>query len=97
MTHYSNIPQYPLDFTPQRSVNTDAMKIPLHNLPITMLSLKDVRRLLGLSNWSVYQLIRTNKLQSIKIGGRRLISLRAIQEFIAQLEKDSEANGYYDS
>ena len=88
---------YPLDFAPEGSVNTTAMdarmyvrmaRPQLHNL-------KEVKEILGISDWALYRLLRTNDLVSIRIGGRRLVSLRAIEEYIAKREKESEVNGNY--
>lgn len=95
----SNTSHYPLDFGVRRSVNTTAMqseasgrtKVPqLYNLA-------EVRQMLGISEWALYRLLRTNALISIRIGGRRLVSLRAIEDYIAKREAESEVNGNYGS
>ena len=44
---------------------------------------------LRVSRWSVYNLMHTNRLRTIKIGRRRLISRDALDECVAQLAKDA--------
>jgi hypothetical protein len=39
-----------------------------------------------ISRWSVYNLIRTNQLRTVKIGRRRLVTPAALTECIAMLE-----------
>jgi excisionase family DNA binding protein len=43
----------------------------------------------------MYQLLRKNAIRSVKVGGRRLISLRAIDTYITSLEERSNINGNY--
>jgi hypothetical protein len=43
----------------------------------------------------MYELLRTNAIRSVKIGKRRLISVRALEEYVVKLEAESEANGNY--
>jgi excisionase family DNA binding protein len=52
-----------------------------------LLSVKEVCKRLGIGHWAVYQQIHQHKLKSVKIGKRRLISTRAIEEFIANQEQ----------
>ena len=66
-----------------------------HDSRMKLLNLKEAKEFLGIGDWMLYQLLRTNKLPSVKIGGRRLISLRAIEKYIIRLEEESEANGNY--
>jgi excisionase family DNA binding protein len=40
---------------------------------------------LRVSRWTLYNLIRTNQLRSLKIGRRRLVPAAAINEFLDQL------------
>lgn len=57
----------------------------------TMLSVREACRRLQVSKWTLYRLMRAGKLASVKIGSRRLISPRAMAEFIRQLEEEAEA------
>ena len=51
---------------------------------LTMQEAADWQRV---SRWSVYSLIHANQLRTIKIGRRRLVSLDALKECVAQLAK----------
>jgi excisionase family DNA binding protein len=54
----------------------------------TMLSMREAGEQLGISKWTLYRLIRENKLTTVKIGRRRLVSLKAIERFIRELEAE---------
>ena len=56
-----------------------------------MLSVPEACKRLGFSEWMLYQQINTGKLASVKVGSRRLIPLRAITEFIQNLEEQAGA------
>jgi hypothetical protein len=43
----------------------------------------------------LYRLMRENKLESVKIGSRRLISVTAMAEFVKQLKDGSEVKGEF--
>ncbi len=92
----SNLPDFGLDNIPERSVNSDAIRsININELPSKLFSLKEVKQILGQGDWSIYCLLSQNRLRSVKIGGRRLMSLRAINEYVASLEARSKENGNY--
>jgi excisionase family DNA binding protein len=55
---------------------------------LKLLSIDQACEYLGLGRWSVYNLINQNRLKSIRIGKRRLVSMNAIQAFISRLEKE---------
>ena len=88
---------YPLDFGARRSVNTTAMQtgVSVRTEVPQLYNLAEVRKMLGISEWALYRLLRTNALISVRIGGRRLVSLRAIEDYIAKREAESEVNGNY--
>ncbi len=48
-----------------------------------LVSVAEARGLLGVGHTTVYSLISTGVLPSLKIGERRLIPLAAIEEFVA--------------
>jgi excisionase family DNA binding protein len=50
-----------------------------------VLRVEEAARLLGIGRSLAYELIRTGRLRSIKIGSRRLIPLAAIDEAIDAL------------
>ena len=88
---------YPLDFSGEGSVNVNATannrgsNVSL----LQLLSVKEAGKLLGIGEWSMYQLLRKNAIRSVKVGGRRLISLRAIDAYITSLEERSNIHGNY--
>jgi excisionase family DNA binding protein len=53
-----------------------------------LLTVQEAADWLRVSRWSVYSLIHANRLRTIKIGRRRLVSLDALKECVAQLAKD---------
>jgi excisionase family DNA binding protein len=50
----------------------------------------DAAALLGVSRWTLYELLRRGEIRSFKVAGRRLVSAQAIVDFIA----DAESEGY---
>jgi len=52
-----------------------------------LLSVKETCRRLGIGHWAVYQQIHSHNLKTVKIGKRRLISTKAIDEFISKQER----------
>lgn len=49
-----------------------------------MLSVAETCIQLGVSKWTLYRLMQEGELASAKVGRRRLIPLRAIEDFIQQ-------------
>ncbi|MDL2327868.1 helix-turn-helix domain-containing protein [Ruminococcaceae bacterium OttesenSCG-928-A11] len=60
---------------------------------LTLLGLDQVKEYLGIGHGHLYKLINSNKLRTVKIGARRLVSVKSLREFITQLENDSKENG----
>lgn len=52
-----------------------------------LLTINEVAELLRISRWSVYQLIWSNQLRTLKIGRRRLVRPSAFAECVDQLDK----------
>ena len=50
----------------------------------------DAAALLGVSRWTLYELLRRGEIRSFKVAGRRLVSVQAIVDYIA----DAECEGY---
>lgn len=50
---------------------------------LQLLSVKDVCRYLNVGHWMVYKLFNEKKLESITIHKRRLVTVQALQNFIA--------------
>ena len=53
-----------------------------------LLTPEEAARRLGLSRTQIFRLIARRQLRSIKIGRLRRISLRALDEFVTQTERD---------
>jgi excisionase family DNA binding protein len=64
----------------QRNVDTPAV-----------LTVAEACLTLRISKWSLYQLIRSRQLETIRIGRRRLIPVAAIQALIQQLGREDAA------
>jgi excisionase family DNA binding protein len=45
-------------------------------------------RVLTVSRWKVFELIRLGHLRSVKVGGSRRISAMALREFVQRLERE---------
>jgi excisionase family DNA binding protein len=57
-----------------------------------LLTPEEAARRLGLSRTHIFRLIATKQLRSIKIGRLRRISRGALDEFVAQSERDAIAS-----
>lgn len=54
-----------------------------------LLSIPQVCRLLGVGRSSLYEMLSSRQLRSVKIGRRRLVPREAIDEFVAKLPSDT--------
>jgi excisionase family DNA binding protein len=54
---------------------------------ITLFTIDEAAAQLRVSRWSVYNLIRSGQLRTIKIGRRRLVSLDALTECLERLKE----------
>lgn len=52
-------------------------------------TVEETAQVLKISRWKVFDLIRTNQLQSVKIGGLRRIPHIAIDSYIARLLEEA--------
>ena len=55
-------------------------------------SVKEVAAALGVSKASVYEMTRTSRLESVKVGSRILIPRRAIDRLLATQESDTNSD-----
>lgn len=55
---------------------------------IVVYTVDEAAQVLKISRWKIFDLIRTNQLRSVKIGGLRRIPCTAIEEYITQLLKE---------
>jgi excisionase family DNA binding protein len=51
-----------------------------------LLTINEAAERLRVSRWSVYNLIRTNQLRTVKIGRRRLVTPAALTEYVKHLD-----------
>jgi excisionase family DNA binding protein len=54
-------------------------------MDLTLLTVDEAAERLRVSRWTVYNLIRSNQLRTIKIGRRRLVSPAALVECVEVL------------
>jgi excisionase family DNA binding protein len=54
---------------------------------VTLFTIDEAAAKLRVSRWSVYNLIRSGQLQTIKIGRRRLVPLDALTECLEHLKE----------
>ena len=59
--------------------------------PRLLLRPTEAADVLGIGRSTVYELMRAGRLRSVKIGGCRRVSLVALTEFVAELERESAA------
>lgn len=57
-----------------------------------LVSQEDAALAVGLGLTSFKQLVRAGKIATVKIGARRLVSRRALDEFVKVLEAEAEGN-----
>jgi excisionase family DNA binding protein len=58
-----------------------------------LLTVEETARYLSLSRMSVYRLIQAGALPSVKIGGSRRVSVRALEAYVEKLEAENGAAG----
>ncbi len=101
-------PNFGLDYSRQGSVNRHTMKeVPQHYQQNTqldriaalhtspLLSMKEAAHQLDISTDTLYRLIGYNKLRTIKIGKRRLVTPWALQEYVDTQERTNRLGGNY--
>jgi excisionase family DNA binding protein len=54
-------------------------------MAVLLYTVEEAARLLNISHWKVFELIRLNELRSVKIGGLRRVPAKAIEEYIERL------------
>jgi excisionase family DNA binding protein len=55
---------------------------------IVVYTVEEAAQVLKISRWKIFDLIRTNQLRSVKIGGVRRIPRTAVEEYITRLLKE---------
>ena len=56
-------------------------------MDVTLFTIDEAAAQLRVSRWSVYNLIRSGQLQTIKIGRRRLVPLDALTQCLQRLKE----------
>jgi excisionase family DNA binding protein len=54
-----------------------------------VLTVDEAAERLRVSRWTLYNLIRSNQLRTVKIGRRRLVPVNALAEYIDQLMEEA--------
>ena len=54
-----------------------------------LLTMEEAAEWLRVSRWSVYALINSNQLRTVKIGRRRLVTPAALRKCVARLDEDA--------
>jgi Predicted transcriptional regulator len=62
-------------------------QIIIDNTDMRLLSIPEASKRLGIGVWAVYQQMNKGALKTIKIGGRRLIAVKTLNEFIKSMEQ----------
>jgi excisionase family DNA binding protein len=62
------------------------VEVPLEQLPPLLLRPEQAARVLNVSRWKVFELIRLGELRSVKSGGSRRIPVCALREYVSRLE-----------
>jgi len=52
-----------------------------------LISIPEACKRLGIGSWAMYQQINKKALKTVKIGGRRLVCIKSLNEFIVAMEK----------
>ena len=85
--HHQPEPTQPPAPAPKPQVATAAPishATPAETPPPMLVSIKEARRLIGVGNTRIYELINAGTLETIYIGKRRLIRYSSIQEFVGK-------------
>jgi len=64
---------------------------------ITLLSMKQVMKYLGVSQTVYYRLVNSGQLPRVVLGGRKLVRLKALKEYLdnAESKKAAYGGGFY--
>ncbi len=63
----------------------------VEEIPPLLFRAEDVARVLMVGRGMVFDLIRKKELRSIKVGGRRRVSAKALREYVDRLELQQSA------
>lgn len=57
---------------------------------VVLLTVPEACDQLRISRWMFYRLIQTRRLETIKIGSRRLVRASAVRDLVARLEREGD-------
>ena len=57
---------------------------------ITLLSMKQVMKVLGVSQTVYYRLVNSGQLPTVSLGSRRLVRFKALKEYLDSIEGKNE-------
>lgn len=75
---------------PRRETTGTARRGPAP-VPAVLYNVEEAAEALRLSRWTLYELIRSGRLRSVKQGHRRLVPVAALDEYVALLESEGAA------
>jgi excisionase family DNA binding protein len=75
----------------QRRLTTDDLNAHDRALVPVVLTVPEACAVLKISRWTLYQLIRTRQLETIKMGSRRCVPVSAIQALVERLRAEEAA------
>jgi len=52
-----------------------------------LISIPEACKRLGIGSWAMYQQINKRSIKTVKIGGRRLVCIKSLNEFIVEMER----------
>lgn len=55
----------------------------------SVLTISEACEVLKISKWTLYRLIHSQQLKTIKIGSRRVVSVESIRRFVSNLEENA--------
>lgn len=94
MSDFSRKPEKGLDLFANPRLNPKGdLTDEIHEM--RLLSLDQVKEILGLGKYSLMRLVESNRLRTVRIGHRRLVSMKALREYIDELETYARKEGNY--
>lgn len=75
----------------RKSLGTHGVAAELGSAALRLYAVAEVREVLGVSHWQVYQLINSRRLKSVKIGRRRLIPAAELASYIESLRLEASS------
>lgn len=68
------------------AIPLNVWELPTDQLPPLLLRPEQAAKVLNVSRWKVFELIRLGELRSVKSGGSRRVPVSALHEYVSRLE-----------